>query len=88
MKFDFGGAKSLQGIMLNDVNFDKVVIQGNASDAWGGPSYASGTLTVSQDKVTGRYKIYIPLTGFNYRYLRIFNFFLVLIFCLNIFNKK
>lgn len=72
LKFNFGAAQVVAGIFLNDVNFNKVKIQGHASDSWGSPSYAGTDLTVSQNAVTGRYQIYIPLTAFNYQYLRIF----------------
>lgn len=72
MKFDFSAAQTLAAIFLNDVNFDKVIIQGHATDSWASPSFASGTITVSQNPVTGRYQVYIPLTAFNYRWMRIF----------------
>jgi len=72
LKFDFGAAQTLVGVFLNDVNFNKVKIEGHASDSWGAPSYAGTDLTVSQNPVTGRYQIYIPLTAFNYQWLRIF----------------
>jgi len=71
LKFDFGAAQTLVGIFLNDVNFDKVKIQGHASDDWGSPTYAGTDLTVSRNPVTGRGQIYIPVT-FNLRWLRIF----------------
>jgi len=72
LKFNFGSAQTLTGIFLNDVNFNKVKIQGHDSDAWGAPTYAGTDLTVSQNPITGRYHIYIPLTAFSYQYLRIF----------------
>lgn len=72
LKFDFTTAKAVLGIFLNDVNFNQVKIEGNATDSWGTPSFPGTTLTVSQNKVTGRYQIYIPLTGFNLRWLRLF----------------
>lgn len=72
LKFNFGAAQSLSAILLRNVNFDTVKIQGHASDSWGSPSYAGSNLTVSQDPITGRYNIYIPITSFNYQYLRIF----------------
>lgn len=70
--YNFGGAQTLVGIALIDVNFNKVKFQGHASDSWGSPTYAGTDLTISQNKVTGRYNIYAALTGFNYQYLRIF----------------
>ena len=72
LKFNFAGAQVATGILLDDVNFNKVKIQGHASDSWGGPSYAGSDLTISQDALTGRYRIYAALTGFNYQYLRVF----------------
>ncbi|MBU2249093.1 MAG: hypothetical protein KKD77_20265 [Gammaproteobacteria bacterium] len=72
LKFNFGAAQALVGVFLNDVTFNKVKIQGHASDAWGAPTYPGTDLTVSQNAITGRYQIYIPLTAFSYQYLRIF----------------
>jgi len=71
MKFDFGGAQTISAIVLNDVTFDNVTIEGNAADAWGAPAFTSST-AVTQDTIVARYKIFIPLTAFNYQYLRIF----------------
>lgn len=72
LKFNFGAAQTLVAVTLQDVNFNKVKIQGHASDTWTSPSYAGSDLTVSQNAITGRYNIYIPLTAFNYQYLRVF----------------
>ncbi len=72
LKFNFGAAQSLAAIALFDCNFNKVQIQGHGSDAWGSPDYAGSSLTVSQNAWTGRYNIFIPLTAFNYQYLRVF----------------
>lgn len=71
MKFDFGTTQTLVGIFLNDVNFNKVKIEGHATDSWSSPTYPGTDLTVSQNPVTGRYQIYIPVT-FAYRWLRIY----------------
>lgn len=72
LKFNFGAAQSLDAILINHVNFDEVAIQGNATDSWTSPSYDGSDLDISQNKWTGRYQIYIPLTSFNYQYLRIY----------------
>jgi len=65
------------GIFLNDVNFDKVQIQGTDTDdpgdpGWGNPEYPGSVIDVSQDERVDRYKVYIPLVGFDYNILRIF----------------
>jgi len=72
LKFDFGAAKSVVGLFLNDVNFNEVTIQGNAADAWGAPAYSSGATAISLDERVSRYKIYLPITGFNLQWMRIF----------------
>jgi len=72
LKFNFGAAKTVVGVFLNDVNFNKVKIQGHATDAWGDPTYPGTALTVSLDARVNRYKIYIPITGFNLQWMRIF----------------
>ena len=73
MKFYFGGVQTIVGILLYDVNFSKVKIQGHGADSWGGSlDYAGTDLTVSQNAITGRYQIYIPLTAFTPTYSRIF----------------
>jgi hypothetical protein len=72
LKIDFGSTQQLTGIFLNDVNFEKVRIEGSDDDtSWGAPSYAS-THTISKDERVDRYKIFISATDFNYRYMRIF----------------
>ena len=72
LKFNFGAAKTVVGVFLNDVNFDKVKIQGHATDAWGTPSYDGSEITISRDAIVDRYKVYIPITGFNLQWMRIF----------------
>jgi len=72
LKFDFGAAKSVVAVVLYDVNFDEVQIQGHGSDAWGAPSYDGDVVEISQNSLTGRYQVFIPLTGFNYQWMRIF----------------
>lgn len=82
---NFGAAKAIAGIFLDDCNFSSVVIEGHASDSWADPDFTSGTLTIGQDNransveysgtsivlYKGRYKRYCALTAFNYQYLRI-----------------
>lgn len=72
--FDMGAAKTVAAIMLDDVNFSKVLILGNDTDLstdWTAAAFTSGELTVSCDAQTGRYKIYIPLTDFNRRWIAV-----------------
>lgn len=72
--FDLGSAKTIDSIILNDVNFDKVVILGHASNLstdWTAASFSSGEISISKDAQIDRYKVYIPLTSFNYRWLAI-----------------
>lgn len=65
---DFGTAQTLNAVMLNDVNFASVYIEGSANNStWP----FSQSFTVSKDERVQRYKLYAALTGFNYRYLRI-----------------
>lgn len=72
LKINFGSAQSCSAVALLNVNFSHAQIQGNASDVWTAPSYAGSSLTISQNKYTGRYNIFIPLTSFNYQYMRIY----------------
>lgn len=74
VRIDLSAAKTLDSIMLNDINFDKVIIKGHASDLgtdWTAASFSSGALSVSCDAQVNRYKIYAALTSFNYQYLAI-----------------
>jgi len=71
LKLDMASAQTVAAIVLNHVNFTSVIIQGHASDSWGSPSFTT-TVSISQDPAVDRYKAFIPLTAFNYRYLRIF----------------
>ncbi len=68
--FDFTTAKALAGVMLHDINFTDVFIEGNATDSWGSPAF-SQQFTPAKDERTERYKLYATLTGFNYRYMRL-----------------
>lgn len=72
--FDMGEAKTVTHIMLDDVNFSKVVILGHASDLstdWTAASFSSGEVAISCDAQVNRYKVVIPLTAFNYRWLAV-----------------
>lgn len=74
IKFDFGAARVLEAIFINDVNFDKVRIYGHSSDLgndWSTASYQSGDITISQDTMVNRYKLYHEFSSFNYQYLAI-----------------
>lgn len=71
IKLDMTSAQTVASILLNHVNFTSVTIQGNATDSWGAPSFTT-TISISKDPIVQRYKAFIPLTAFNYRYLRIF----------------
>lgn len=74
MFFDMGAAKTVTAIVLVDVNFDKVVIRGHASNLatnWAASAFSSGTISISKDAQTERYSVYIPLTLFDYQWLAI-----------------
>lgn len=69
---DMGAAKELNLFTLYNVNFPSYAILGNASADFSSPSYDSGAITVSQDKVTGRYKSIVDpqdYAAFDYRYV-------------------
>jgi len=72
LKFNFGSAETAVAVVLYDVNFDEVQVEGHGSDNWGTPDYDSGVIEVSQNIFTGRYQVFIPLTSFNYQWMRIF----------------
>jgi hypothetical protein len=67
---DFVSAKVVQVMLLDDVNFADVYIQGNATNVWDTPSF-SQQYTISKDAETQRYRLCEILTGFNYQYMRI-----------------
>ncbi len=72
LRIDMGAAKTVEAIFLNDINFDKVLILGHASDLgtdWTAADFTSGIISVSYDPVVGRYKVYIPHSAFNYRWI-------------------
>jgi hypothetical protein len=71
--FDFTTAKTIAAVVLDDVNFDKVIIKGHASSLsnWDTATFSSGTISISKDAKTNRYKAFIPLTSFDYRYMAV-----------------
>ncbi len=73
--FDMGSAQTVDAVFLNDVNFDTVRIFGHASDLgtnWAAASLDTGDVTIGKGgRVSNRYKAYIPLTSFNYRWLAV-----------------
>jgi len=74
MIFDLGETKTIPAFFLNDVNFDKVLIKGHASNLttdWTAASFDSGILSISEDDQVKRSKVYIPATAFAYRWLAI-----------------
>jgi len=67
---NFAVAKAVKSVLLNDVNFTSVTIQGNATDSWGSPSFTQN-FVITKDERVQRYKLYAALTAFNYKYMRI-----------------
>lgn len=68
ISIDMGAATVLAGVMLNDVNFTAAYVEGSADNVtWD----FSQLIAISEDKTVKRYKIYVPLTAFNYRYFRV-----------------
>ena len=73
LKCNLGAAKSVEAIVLCDVNFDHVQFQLHAADAWGAPDHDSGDLTISQFDVTKRYNIiYIPAAAVTKQWIRVY----------------
>ncbi len=73
LKFDFLAAKAVVAVVLNDVNFDEVRIQGDNEVNFNAPiQYDSGIIDIALDEMVNRHKVYIPLTGFDYQWMRIF----------------
>lgn len=54
LTLDFGSTTSLDVIALLNTNFITATIQGNATDAWGGPGYNPAAVTIGRSG-TGRY---------------------------------
>ena len=71
IKIDMGAATALAAVFLNDVNFDKITIQGHATDVWTSPSFTAN-FDIAKDERVQRYKAYCALMAFNYQWIRIF----------------
>lgn len=69
LKVDFGSAKTLTALFVNQANFPHFHAQGNASDSWSTPSFDLGCDLVVDDAANR--KGWFDLTAFNYRWLRI-----------------
>jgi hypothetical protein len=69
VKVDFGSAKVLTGLFLNQCNFPHCHVQGHASDSWASPSFDLGVDLVLDDAANR--KGWFDLVAFNYRWLRI-----------------
>jgi hypothetical protein len=72
LRCDFGAATVVEAVVLNFVNFEDVIIQGDDTGTFATPDYTSATISISLDERVNRHKIYIPLTGFNWRHLEVF----------------
>lgn len=66
---DFGSAKSLTAIFLNQCNFPACKVQGNDTNSWGTPSFELSCALVVDD--AGNRKGWFDLSAFNYRYIRV-----------------
>lgn len=69
IKVDFGAAKSLDSVFLNQCNFPQCKIQGHTSDSWTTPDFEL-TADLVQDDANNRKGFFKPV-AFNYRWLRI-----------------
>lgn len=73
MKFDLGANRTIEAVVLDDVNFDTVQIHMAAADGGFPWVHNSGNLTVSLDPVVNRYKIiYIPTAAVTQQWVAIF----------------
>lgn len=68
---DFGSALAITGIWLVRTNFATVRIQGNPTDSWGAPAFDQ-TFTIERSPFNWRYQFGVKLSGFTYRFLRVF----------------
>ena len=70
LKIDFGTTQILSGLFINHTNISEVTIQGSADDT----TYTdvAASQVISLDSRVSRYKVFIGLSSFTYRYLRIF----------------
>lgn len=71
IKIDFGTSMSINGILINDVNFNKIKIEAHTSDSWTSPDYSSNEITISQNAITGRYQAFLDIT-FTKRWMRLY----------------
>lgn len=72
-RFDMDAAKTIVGVYLSDVNYNKVRIRAHASDLgtdWSTSTYNSGDVSLAQNPWTGRYQGYVPCV-FNLRYMAV-----------------
>jgi hypothetical protein len=69
--FDFTTATVLEFLELLRVNFTAARVQGNATDSWGSPSF-NQLIAIDRNPFNEQYTFAAALTGFNYRYLRLF----------------
>ena len=67
---DFGSAATIEAVGLIRTNFTSATIQGNATDAWGGPSYTQA-ITIARNPWNTRYQYGYRPVAFNYRFLRV-----------------
>lgn len=71
---DFGSATALDVIALIHGNLTLAQISGNATDAWGGPSYFSGNLTPARSTNDRYHHAHRPSVAapFTYRFARLY----------------
>jgi len=68
---DTGAAgTAIAGVYLGGLNVTSVTIEGNDTDSWASPSFSQAVM-ISQDAELLKYKAFVALTDFEYRYLRI-----------------
>lgn len=72
LRVNFGTATIVEGLILNFVNFDEVIVQGDGSGTFATPVFTSATYSISLDERVNRHKIFIPLSGFENINLEIF----------------
>lgn len=72
---DLGSAKQINGLGILNPNVPQVILEGNDTTTFTSPSFTTGTVTMETDPFRERYYHYFDadaLSGFNYRYIRIF----------------
>lgn len=67
---NFGAARALVALMIDHCTVTSVKVQYSTNGSTWVDS--PGTVTLSQDR-DGRYKAYVPLTSWNYQYIRVIN---------------